>query len=131
MKCKVIRYVIITFMFVLSTIYLFTIPVQASTVVIPPIEPPLPVGLPDFTDYNTYLDVSMIERVRNMYINLLANSYNYDVSDKYIILLSHTPNSTSFTFTCFSQPEMVYANGEVHYYNMDQHYVTYIYFANV
>ena len=135
MKCKVIRYVIITFMFVLSTIYLFTIPVQAATVVIPPIEPPLPVGLPDFTDYNTYLDVSMIERVRTMYINLLSSQYNNDVSENYIIMLTHSPNSSVFTFTCFNIPEMAYATytdrpNEVIYYNMGQHYVLYIYDAS-
>lgn len=129
MKCKVIRYVIITFMFVLSTIYLFTIPVKASTVVIPPIEPPLPVGLPNFTDYDSYLDVSMIERVRTMYFNLLSTQYNNDVSENYIIMLTHSPNSYTFTFTCFNIPEMIYANGEVRYYNMGQHYVLYIYDA--
>lgn len=130
MKCKTVRFLCISFLLQLLLITFLSIPVQAASVVLPPIEPPFPVGLPDFPDYTNNLDVSMIERVRDKYINLLSTSYGNDVSSNYIILLSHALNSNTYTFTCFNIPELQYANNQLTYFNMGQHYVLYVYDSN-
>ena len=132
MKCKSIKCLSICFVLQLLLITFLSIPVQAASVVLPPIEPPFPVGLPDFPDYTNNLDVSMVERVRDRYLNLLLNSYGNDVSSNYIILLSHSLNSTTYTFTCFNNPELQYTHyidrpNELTYRNLGQHYVLYIY----
>lgn len=127
MKCKSTNILILSFVSILFLITILTFPSSAASVVIVPVEPPLPVGLPDFPDYTRDLDVSMIERVRTAYINLLSGSYNNDVSENYCIILTHAPNSYTYTFTCFNLPELRYANQQLSYFNMGQHYVLYIY----
>lgn len=128
MKCKCLTPFLLSFVIVLGSIILFSLPVSAASVVY--VEPPFPVGLPDFPDYNNNLDITDVERVKTMYINLLSQTYGNDVSGNYCIILTHALNSSIYTFTCFNLPELQLTTTtpeEVIYHNLGQHYVLYTY----
>lgn len=132
MKCKCLTPFLLSFVIVLGSVILLSLPVKAATTVY--VDPPYPVGLPDFPDYNADLDISDVERVKEKYINLLSTQYNNDVSGNYCIILTHANNSDTYTFTCFNIPELVLTNyidrpQEVIYRNLGQHYVLYVYDA--
>ena len=83
------------------------------------------IGIPIM--YNGDITDSMVANVKQGYIDLLLNSYNNDVSGSYFIVVSHSANSTVYTFNCFNLPEIELDYNEISYYNTGQHYVQYIY----
>lgn len=112
----------------LSTFILLTIKVNAVGTWITP--PPFPVGIPaNVGNLDVDLDYTVIETVRDTYLNLLLNSYNNDVSGSYIILVGYDePNNVpTYHFVCFNNPSMTCipldSTGELTYYNNGQHYV--------
>lgn len=86
---------------------------------------PCLIGIPDM--YNGEITDSMVATVRQGYLDLLLYSYNNDVSSNYVIICSHSNNSTTYTFSCFNIPQLELDYDELTYKNQGQHYVQYIY----